>query len=57
MKDKIRDKKIKIFFKSKNGGTNVFTAIIQFEKIDELRELIDLVNSSFDKAYWSAKSS
>lgn len=57
LKDKIKDKKIEIFFTSKNGGTNVFTAIIHFEKIDDLRELIDLVNSSFDKAYWSAKLS
>jgi len=57
LKDKIKDKKIEIFFTSKNGGTNVFTAIIHLEKIDDLRELIDLVNSSFDKAYWSAKSS
>ncbi|BFH72779.1 mechanosensitive ion channel family protein [Sulfurisphaera javensis] len=57
LKDKIKDeKKIEIFFTAKNGGTNVFTAIIHFDRMDDLRELIDLVNSAFDKAYWSAKS-
>ena len=57
LKDKIKDKKVEVFFTAKSGGTNVFTAIIHVEKIDELRGLIDLVNSTFDKAYWSAKAS
>ncbi|BFI76087.1 mechanosensitive ion channel domain-containing protein [Sulfurisphaera ohwakuensis] len=57
LKDKIKDEtKVEVYFTSKNGGTNVFTAVIHFQKIDELRGLIDLVNSAFDKAYWSAKS-
>jgi len=57
LKDKINDKKVEIFFTSKNGGTNVFAAIIHVEKIDELRGLIDLINSTFDKAFWSVKAS
>ena len=57
LKDKIKNKKIEIYFMSKNGTTNVFTAIIHVENVDELRDLINLVNSSFDKAYWSAKLS
>lgn len=57
IKDKIKDQnKIEVYFTAKNGGTNVFTVIIHFEKIEELRGLIDLVNLIFDKAYWSAKS-
>ena len=57
LKDRIKEKRVEIYFTSKNGTTNVFTTIIHVERIDELRDLINVVNSSFDKAYWSAKLS
>lgn len=56
LRDKINDKKVEIYFTSKNGSTNVFTAILHMNKIEELRDLINVVNSAFDKAYWSAKT-
>ncbi|BBD73104.1 mechanosensitive ion channel protein MscS [Sulfodiicoccus acidiphilus] len=45
-----------IYFSSKAGTTNVFTVVIHMDVIERLNQLVDLVNRSFDSAYWDTKS-
>ena len=46
----------KMFFSSKNGGTNVFTVIINLNNVNNLNDLINTVNKAFDQAYWQIKN-
>ncbi|AOL17174.1 mechanosensitive ion channel protein MscS [Sulfolobus sp. A20] len=52
---KARYKIPQVFFTGKNGGTNSFTVIVHFERIDQLNEILNLINQAFDKAYWELK--
>jgi small-conductance mechanosensitive channel len=45
----------KIYFTSRVGSYNVFTALINFNSMENLNTLIDFVNRAFDQAYWRAK--
>jgi small-conductance mechanosensitive channel len=44
-----------IYLSSKNGGTNVFTAILHVPSLHELNRAIDETNRAFDRAYWASK--
>uniref|UniRef100_A0A2U9IKS1 Mechanosensitive ion channel family protein n=1 Tax=Acidianus sulfidivorans JP7 TaxID=619593 RepID=A0A2U9IKS1_9CREN len=45
-----------IYFTNKNGGTNVFTVIIHFNKMNDLNKILDVINKAFDQAYWDIKN-
>jgi small-conductance mechanosensitive channel len=48
---------VDVYLTSKNGATNVITAILRVPSIRELNKAIDETNRAFDQAYWSAKAS
>ncbi|MFP3346836.1 MAG: mechanosensitive ion channel family protein [Sulfolobaceae archaeon] len=58
LKDYLKDENQipKIVFSSKNGGTNVFTVIINLNNVNNLNDLINTVNKAFDQAYWQIKN-
>ncbi len=45
----------KIYFISSEGMTNTFAVALRFSKFAELNELIDIVNESFNNAYWESR--
>jgi len=55
LKDYFDDNVPQIFFTAKTGGTNVFTVIIHLSEINKLNQILDIINKTFDEAYWEAK--
>lgn len=45
-----------VYIASSDGFTNTFAIALRFSKFAELNELIDVVNNSFNEAYWKAKA-